>query len=182
MILPRVNPSGRRQKPPDRYGRFARGDERPDERAQHLQNVYLYPQLNDLCGFREGEVRELLTRMLAELAAAGVARPELTVDAALETMRTFYDGYCFATEAEERIYNPTLTLYFLSALQDLHAHPREMLDVNLAIDNYKLRYVARVAAGRQVVLDLVQTGGPIEVLHLEERFSVAGLRPRSIPG
>jgi len=38
-------------------------------------------------------------------------------------MRDFYNGYGFAPQREERLYNPTLALYFLKYLARHGAYP-----------------------------------------------------------
>jgi hypothetical protein len=55
-----------------------------------------------------------VTAVLEQLAPADGA---WSVEEALATMRTFYNGYRFSEEASESLYNPTLSLYFLDALR-----------------------------------------------------------------
>ncbi|MCP4699848.1 MAG: AAA family ATPase, partial [Gammaproteobacteria bacterium] len=76
------------------------------------ESIYLKPKLNDLCGFREAEIRAAL-----EQTAEICDLPKDAADAALEIMRTFYDGYRFAYGTEMPVYNPTLVLYFLKIFQ-----------------------------------------------------------------
>ncbi|NJL28809.1 MAG: AAA family ATPase [Thermoanaerobaculia bacterium] len=148
------------------------------------KNVSQHPALNDLCGFREEEVEALLRESTMALRAAQASRglwndQELVSDA-LEMARVWYDGYSFSPSATQRVYNPTLVLYFLDRLQDYHEYPANMLDANLAIDQDKLSFLAREIPGQQVILDLVQTGEPIEAQALVEGFSLADvLRPRA---
>ena len=63
-------------------------------------------------------------------------------------MRSFYNGYAFAYDAEELIYNPTLALYYFEHFQRHCEAPRTMLDSNFASDQAKIAYVAG-PAGRQ---------------------------------
>ena len=72
------------------------------------RNIYRHPHLNALCGFTEGELEGILKRMVEE----GSLEPERAGEA-LELMRDWYDGYRFAKDAGERIYNPTNCFYFL---------------------------------------------------------------------
>lgn len=143
------------------------------------KNVSQHPALDGLCGFHEGEVRRLLDQLLAEIeadklpgAAGGRAG---TVEAAIEMMRVWYDGYQFSPAASERVYNPTLVWYFLDRLQDFREYPAKLLDANLGIDQDKLAFLAREVPGQQVIIDLVQTGGTIEVQHLVDGFTLAEL-------
>ncbi|NJL28339.1 MAG: AAA family ATPase [Thermoanaerobaculia bacterium] len=78
------------------------------------QDVSLAPELASLCGFRESEIRDLLGRIAEEIGLSAQA-----VAGALETMRTWYNGYRFTTKAlgtNELVYNPTNAFYFLDHL------------------------------------------------------------------
>jgi len=134
------------------------------------ENIYLYPELNSLCGFTEEEVHDLLAKLHAAMAAK--APPEWRVENALTALRDWYNGYRFALGASETLYNPTLVLYFLKHLQRTKTYPGQMLDANLAVDEKKLDYVARVASGQEAVLELVRRGGSLEVLQLRDRFTL----------
>ena len=132
------------------------------------RNVSLDPQLADLCGFREDEVRNLLQQACAETAGAP------PVDDALQMMRVWYDGYRFAP-AGPPVYNPTLVFYFLLHLLEQGGYPRQMLDSNLAVDEGKLRTLGSAVSGQQAMLDLIQTGKPLEVDRIVERFPLSDL-------
>jgi hypothetical protein len=67
------------------------------------ENLYLLPEFADLCGFRDEEVVEVLTRVCDQCQFSPTQQAET-----LNLMRTFYDGYCFSLRRNERIYNPTL--------------------------------------------------------------------------
>jgi hypothetical protein len=133
-----------------------------------LKDVSQRPQLDDLCGFREEEIRDLLVRLAAEQPSAG----RWTVDEALGMMHTWYNGYRFAPEADGKVYNPTLVLYFLDWLQSYRGYPPQMLDANLSMDESKLTYLAREIPGQQAVMDVLQKDEPIEVDRIVDRFSL----------
>ena len=67
-------------------------------------------------------------------------------------MRTFYDGYRLSEDAETRIYNPTLSLYFLDHSDRRGQYSRRMLDENLAMDHATLVYIARVPHGETLFI------------------------------
>ena len=71
------------------------------------KNVSLRPEFNELLGFTENEVRTVL-EIYRE---CGVF--EQDVDAALDMMRQWYDGYRFAEDVETDLYNTDMVLYFL---------------------------------------------------------------------
>ncbi|MGB4497950.1 MAG: AAA family ATPase [Methylococcaceae bacterium] len=71
-------------------------------------SIYLDPEFNELCGFTEAELCQIL---------ANLPLDSQQQNNALNLMRTFYNGYRFSTQSETTsIYNPTLTLYFLKKL------------------------------------------------------------------
>lgn len=134
------------------------------------RDIHTLRQTNALCGFRPPEVESMLQRVLPALENSQLDPADV-----LDMMRVWYDGYRFSPDADERVYNPTLTLYFLHFLLDQGRFPRQMLDANLAADEDKLEYLARVPTGRHVLLDALRDGSPLEISHLEERFTLRDL-------
>ncbi len=130
------------------------------------EDIYLKAAFNDLCGFTEPEIAAVLDRMAA---AGGPWSPA----EALDLMRTFYNGYRFATKARERLYNPTLSLYFLKALQSDGEYPEQMLDENLAMDRGKLRYIAELPHGEALLAQALNGEEGILIPQLAKRFGVA---------
>ncbi len=129
------------------------------------ENIYLEDAFNDLCGFTEAEIAAVLDHMTAEGVTWSAAE-------ALDTMRTFYNGYCFSEDAENRLYNPTLSLYFLKHLQNHGRYPRLMLDDNLAMDRNKLVYISRLPHGEAVLIKALNQDDPITISQLARRFGV----------
>ena len=130
------------------------------------EDIYLKAAFNDLCGFTEAEIAAVLERLAAE---GGSWSPT----EALDLMRTFYNGYCFSPDSHEQIYNPTLSLYFLKALQTEGRYPRDMLDENLAMDRSKLRYIAELPHGEEVLAQALNGEEGIIIPRLAKRFGVA---------
>ena len=71
-------------------------------------NLSLRPEFNEMLGFTEAEVRD----MLSTYRDLGVFDQD--PDAALDTMREWYDGYRFAKTAPNVVYNTDMVLYYLS--------------------------------------------------------------------
>ncbi len=131
------------------------------------KTIALMPELNALCGFTEEEIAETLRA----IAATGAIAEDQTA-AALEMMRTFYNGYRFSYDAKTVVYNPTLAVYFLKHLAQYGEYPREVLDVNLAMDRNKLAYIAQLPNGAQLLLDVLQSTEPLSLVRLARRFGV----------
>ena len=147
------------------------------------KSVYLYPELNDLCGFTGAEVRRLLADLHAEMVSPSLDLPKgaapWTAEEAHGMVRDWYNGYRFATGAEEALYNPTLFFYFLDHLKRTGEYPGQMLDSNLAADEGKLDYLARTAAGKDAVVDVIRKETPLEIPQIFDRFKLHTLLDRS---
>ncbi|EIC20113.1 AAA family ATPase [Thiorhodovibrio frisius] len=130
------------------------------------EDIFLRPQFNDLCGFTEGEVAAVLNQLAQEGG-------DWSADKALATMRTFYNGYRFSEEAEESLYNPTLSLYFFKALATQGQYPRRLLDDNLAMDRNKLSYIALLPHGEELLIEALRGDDRVLVPELVQRFGVA---------
>lgn len=129
------------------------------------ENIYLEPAFNDLCGFTEAEIAAVLAHM------AGKGGTWSTTEA-LETMRTFYNGYRFSDRAAESVYNPTLALYFLKYLANHGDYPRRMLDENLAMDRQKLVYISQLPHGESVLVKALSGDDTLAIPQLAQRFGV----------
>ena len=148
------------------------------------ENVYLYSELNTLCGFTEKEIGDLLGRLHAEMAAGGeesaAREPPWRLGDVRAMLRDWYNGYRFALGAEKRVYNPTLVFYFLKHLQRTGKPPRQMLDSNLAADEGKLDVLAGLTAGpeapdQDTVIELIRKDEPLAVRHVLDRFTLKEL-------
>ena len=131
------------------------------------ENISPLPRFNDLCGFSESELRRAV-----EAVAVAHGLDATQVDTALTLMRDFYNGYCFASQREERVYNPTLALYFLKHLAENGQYPEQLLDDNLAMDRNRIQYVARLPHGETLVDRALNEREPLAVAQLVNRFGV----------
>ena len=99
------------------------------------RNLSLSPELNAMLGFTESEVRRVLN--IYHAAGAMGERP----DDALATMRQWYNGYRFAEEADEDVYNTDMVLYYLAESLGRSGPPLELIDENVRVDYGKLRHL-----------------------------------------
>lgn len=129
------------------------------------EGIYLKAAFNDLCGFTEAEITALLDRLAADGHAWSAA-------AALEMMRTFYNGYCFSEDGGACVYNPTLSLYFLKSLQTEGRYPRRLLDENLAMDRSKLVYISQLPHGEDLLIQALNGDAGVIIPQLAQRFGV----------
>lgn len=103
-------------------------------------NYSLNPRFNEMTGFTEEEVREMLEYY------AGVLPFNHTVDELIKEIKPWYDNYCFAEESygETTMYNSVMVLYFLFNYIDYNYKiPRNMVESNVRIDYEKVRMLIR---------------------------------------
>nr|WP_308758150.1 ATP-binding protein [uncultured Bacteroides sp.] len=104
-------------------------------------NISMLPQFNDIVGFSEDEVREMITYYRNE----GALPEDVTVDGLVEIMKPWYDNYCFSEDRlEERMFNSDMTLYFLNSYLQLGKAPKMMIDNNIRTDYNKLRHLVQI--------------------------------------
>ncbi|MDM8515420.1 AAA family ATPase [Desulfobacterales bacterium HSG16] len=131
------------------------------------ENIYLNTVFNDLCGFTGEEIENGIRAVVKNCNLK-----EEEKACTLNMMRTYYNGYKFAPDADQPVYNPTLAIYFFKAFYENCKYPRNMLDSNLATDEAKLQYISLVPAGRQILLDLVQKDQQVVISNVEDSFGI----------
>lgn len=103
-------------------------------------NYSMSAEFNELMGFTEDEVREMLDyyRTTCEF--------HHTTDELIEGMKPWYDNYCFATKSYGRttMYNSCMVLYFIdNYIRNGGDYPDYMLEDNIRTDYNKLRMLVR---------------------------------------
>ena len=130
------------------------------------ENLSLRPRFHDLCGFTEGE-----------LSAPGGGRGGTRSHRYPGGHRPWSHAgllqrLLLFTAPGERLYNPTLALYFLKRLAEDGQYPEQLLDDNLAMDRNHIQYVARLPHGETVVNRALNPAEPLAVAELANRFGV----------
>ena len=122
-------------------------------------NYSLSPKFNEMMGFTEDEVREMLAYYSTTLPF------HHTIDELIELMKPWYDNYCFAQErfGQTTLYNSNMVLYFVKNYIDNKGKvPRNMIESNIRIDYEKLRMLIRkdkeFAHDASVIQTLVSQG------------------------
>ena len=131
------------------------------------ENIYFEPEFNDLCGFRQQEIEAVLKEIVDQ---CGFEKEK--IQEAVNLMKVYYNGYNFSHTIDEYVYNPTLCLYFLKQFEKTCNYPRKMLDSNLAVDESKLEYMARMDRGSDLLMNLVQKNHEVIVSDIEDRFGI----------
>ncbi|GHT76258.1 hypothetical protein FACS189463_0990 [Bacteroidia bacterium] len=112
-------------------------------------NLTLKPKYNEMMGFTQQEVDALMQE-------TGVDPNLINVD-----MEAYYDGYLFHEDGENRVYNPSMILYFFNQILDSRKPPKNIIDDNLKTDYNRLRRLVQNEENRNVLMDIVQNNGII---------------------
>ena len=139
----------------------------------------LSPRLHALAGFTRGETERAVDEFLA--ARPGLqAIPGLSDRAGiLRVLEEHYNGYRFAEDAGERLFNSDMVLYFLNEIDDRGRYPSNMLDRNVRTEYGHLQRIGTlsgaVAADRRALLQTILGEGHIRSA-LVEQFGLKSLR------
>lgn len=114
------------------------------------KDITLTPEFNEMLGFSEEEVAQILEYYEVENAAR-----------VLGDMRVYYNGSRFAPGAEMRLYNSNMIWYFLSDLIPYKRYPLSLTDNNIASDYSKMAYIVNLSASetKPEVLNRIFTEG-----------------------
>ena len=133
------------------------------------KDITFRENFNDMCGFKEQEIRQVVETIIEE------QRLQQQSKDILQVMKKYYNGYCFNIKKTQKIYNPTLSLYFLENLQQSGNMPEEMLDKNLQTDINKLDFLSRIELGRKVILEILENRDQIKVSKVVMEFQLKDL-------
>ena len=128
-----------------------------------LTFISQHPAFNTLAGFTRADVERAVDELLTSTPRLG-ADPRLADRARLlQTLEEHYNGYRFAEDATERVFNSDMVLYFLRELRNKGEYPVSMLDLNVRTDHGQLQRMATLAgvgaAERRALLEAVLTEG-----------------------
>ncbi len=123
-------------------------------------NYTLSYQFNEMTGFTEEEVRDMLTYYTDSCNIHNH-----TVDELIEIMKPWYANYCFSEPAygETTIYNSNMVLYFVDNYINSNGKiPTNMVEENIRADYNKLRMLIRrdkeLTPEASVIQNLVNNG------------------------
>ena len=122
------------------------------------QNVSMFPELNEMTGFTNDETKVLLK----EVAVTSKERIEETMELLIEN----YNGYCFHKNAENKVFNSNMVLYFLDAYQRAKGIPDQLTDPNMTSDYQKLTAIFDLfeeeEETKQAVLEQIMSNESLE--------------------
>lgn len=129
-------------------------------------NYSLSPDFNEMTGFTEEEVRQMLDYY------GSVLPFNHTTDELIKVMKPWYDNYCFAEEryGETTMYNSVMVLNFVdNYIRSNYQIPKKMVETNIRIDYDKMRMLIRhdkeFAHDASIIQQLVTQGFVIGTLN-----------------
>ena len=130
------------------------------------QNCSTWEEYNEMMGFTEDNVAQLLHPICREC--------QMEKKQVLDDLRRWYNGYLFHAEAEERVYNPDMVLYFATQLTPRRKckYPEKLINLNIASDYGKIRRLFQLKdpdQNYQVIDQLIHDG--FVTSQLTEQFS-----------
>ncbi len=102
---------------------------------------------HDLLGFTESEV----VYILKQVGAQDADMPALIAD-----LKAWYNGYMFNVEAEGRLYNSDMIMYFASHYEKRQRYPRKMLDANIATDYSKVKKIFNIQGREEEFIPILK--------------------------
>ncbi len=115
-------------------------------------------QYNEMMGFTQEEVALLME-------GTGVDPALINVD-----MGVYYNGYLFHKDGENRVYNPSMVLYFFGRILREGKVPENIIDDNLKTDYGRLQRLAQNERNREQLLSIVKSGGVVS--DIISKFSI----------
>ena len=101
-------------------------------------NISTDLDFNQLLGFSTEDVREMMRYYLN----AGMLPEGTDIEASLETMKPWYDNYCFSERAvmtQSRVFNSDMVLYYLNRWMADKLPPLDLVDPNTKTDYTKMK-------------------------------------------
>ena len=72
-------------------------------------------------------------------------------------MLEYYDGYKFEEE-EEKVFNPSLTMYYVKSIIETNRKPKEMLDSNIISNYEQIKNIISLGDYRKIIDDIYDNG------------------------
>jgi hypothetical protein len=124
-------------------------------------NLTLKLKYNEMMGFTQDEVEQVMV-------ATGVDPVYINVD-----MAAYYNGYLFHEDGENRVYNPSMILYFFDQILEEKKAPKNIIDDNLKTDYGRLKRLIQNERNRDCLIQIVkEEGATAEIIR---KFSIDNL-------
>ena len=123
-------------------------------------NITARAEFNQMLGFSEDDVRQ----MFLYYQQSGWLKGD--VEAMIQEMKPWYDGYCFAKDClttESKMFNTDMVLYYLGSQINEHHAPESMLNPNARTDYQKMKNLIMLdkleKSRKSIIYEIAETGG-----------------------
>ncbi|MDR0610900.1 MAG: ATP-binding protein [Planctomycetaceae bacterium] len=130
-----------------------------------VMNYSLKLQYNEMLGFTRDEVNQLMDSL-------GIDAERISVD-----MEHYYNGYRFNSDADNKVYNSTMILYFFEQILESNKPPVNLIDPNLSIDPKRLKRLVQNESNRNMLIQIIKDGNIVS--NILEKFSIDHLNDDS---
>jgi hypothetical protein len=110
-------------------------------------NLTLRKKYNEMMGFTQAEVDALMVE-------TGVDPACINVD-----MEFYYNGYLFNEDGENRVYNPSMILYFFKQILEEGKPPKDIIDNNLKTDYGRIKRLVQNERNQEKLLKIITENG-----------------------
>jgi Predicted AAA-ATPase/PD-(D/E)XK nuclease superfamily len=110
-------------------------------------NISLNPVFHDMMGFTHAEMKQILHDSAIPIAEI----PEMMFN-----LEEWYDGYIFAPDIKNPLFNPDMVLYFLKEYSIADKYPYFMLDSNIISDYRKIRNIFKIGGQENEKFELLE--------------------------
>ena len=69
-----------------------------------------------------------------------------------------YDGYKFSDDVEEKVFNPSLTMYYLSDLIRINMPPKRLMDSNIISNYEQIKNIISLGDYRNIITNILDDG------------------------
>jgi hypothetical protein len=140
------------------------------------KNISINPDFNSMLGFTRDDVTEMIEYYRKK---GMITHPTGYL---LDIMNKWYNNYVFSQEAETRLFNSDMVLYFIDKYMGRFKIPDQLIDRNVRIDYGKLRHLIVIDTDKGVFtngnfsrIKQIIEKGEIETTELVEGFPVEEL-------
>ena len=131
--------------------------------ASHISSS---PHFNALAGFTHADVEQVVDALLRTRPSLASQPGLADRQRLLEVLEQYYDGYRFASNEAERVFNSDMVLYFLYEVLDQGRYPVDMLDLNVRTDYRRLQRIGLLSGAarteRRALLETIVSEGGLQ--------------------
>ncbi|MDR1964501.1 MAG: ATP-binding protein [Planctomycetaceae bacterium] len=121
-------------------------------------NLSLKLKYNEMMGFTHQEVEELMNK-------TGIDANLITIN-----MDYYYNGYLFHKDGKNKVYNPSMILYFFKELLDAGKLPASVVDPNVNTDYNRIKRLTENGHNRDILIKIAKEGSI--VAQILPKFSI----------